>query len=930
MNAIPFAVGQRWHSVTEPELGLGLVEALEGRQIVIAFPGRAVTRRYAAQDPPLERARLTVGQRARGSDGAEFCIEEVLEEGPLLRYCGEGRELCETDLDASLDVATPENRLHSGHVDDHRLFDLRHRALHLRHQMLSSPARGFLGGRIRLFDHQLSIAQDVCERHRARVLFADEVGLGKTIEALLVLHRMLLCGRLESALIMVPPGLVHQWLAEAWLRFNLFLQVIGDDTHGGGTIDPESEDLPAELLNAQLFICPLGVDVGEAFLGTAWDLLIVDEAHHLRPGSGEFGLVEQLAARSEHLILLSATPDRGGEEAHFQRLALLDPARFHDEAAYRQEGEHYRALAATAERLQGNDELTPEDSASLRQRLGSDDVSDLLDAASADPQHPQRSEARQILLSRLLDLHGIGRVMFRNVRARIPGFPQRTLHSVYLEGSAERSRQEFLADAGRSEGRGANLSADDPRLGWLVDFLGRHPQEKVLALCTSQKKAEAFARALDVPGRKVACFHEGMGAVSRDRQAAWFLEPDGPRIVVCSRIGAEGRNFQVARHLVLLDLPLTADRLEQAIGRVDRIGQGEEVHIHVPVVTGSPQARLCRWYEEALEIFARPWHGSPTIEREFGERLVEGVLGEDEAAWGDLLGEGRRRNAEILAELEAGRDRLLELTSYDTAAAAALHAAIETAESGDELEGFMVDAFERGGLDVERLGDRSYGLRAGADYLRPFPGFHGGEMGVTFDRPTALTHPDRALLSWDHPMVRDTVDALLGHEAGNAAVATTAGDPPGMWLEALFVAEPTVARHLRADRFLPPTPVRILIDMTGQPVDVEADALLDRLEPTGPALLELPQVQELLPALVAQARHLAEVRGAPLGDEARAAMRRELVPQVERLVELARVNPSVSDAEIDAARTSLEELEEGLKGVRVRLDALRLIVVKAS
>ena len=249
-----FHPGQRWHSLTEPELGLGLVKAVEGRQVVIAYPARAVVRRYAVDDPPLARARLTEGQHARSGDGTTFRIEEIVEAEALLLYRGEGHELSEVELDAELDVATPENRLQTGQVDDPRLFDLRHDALSLRHRMLASPARGFLGGRIRLYDHQLSIARDVCERHHARVLLADEVGLGKTIEALLILHRMLLSDRIESALILVPPALVHQWLAEAYLRFNLVLRVIGDDTLGGGTIDPESGDLPAELTDGQLFL----------------------------------------------------------------------------------------------------------------------------------------------------------------------------------------------------------------------------------------------------------------------------------------------------------------------------------------------------------------------------------------------------------------------------------------------------------------------------------------------------------------------------------------------------------------------------------------------------------------------------------------------------------------------------------------------------
>ena len=74
----------------------------------------------------------------------------------------------------------------------------------------------------------------------------------------------------------------------------------------------------------------------------------------------------------------------------------------------------------------------------------------------------------------------------------------------------------------------------------------------------------------------------------------------------------------------------------------------------------------------------------------------------------------------------------------------------------------MLDAFGRGGLDTEKIGPRSYAVRAGLEYHLPFPGFVGEEMGVTFDRDVALRHPERAFLSWDHPMVRDVLD---GHAA---------------------------------------------------------------------------------------------------------------------------------------------------------------------
>ena len=422
-----------------------------------------------------------------------------------------------------------------------------------------------------------------------------------------------------------------------------------------------------------------------------------------------------------------------------------------------------------AERLAQDESPDERDRSLLRERLVDTDVETLL----AD-----RKGQRQ-LLRRLLDLHGIGRVMFRNVRARIPGFPRRLPQPVELAGNGELLRREFLADIGRDETFRLPGVETDPRARWLGEFLAEHTDEKVLVLCADRAKVEAFSAALATRERKVARFHEDMGVIERDRQAAWFLDSAGPQVVISSAIGAEGRNFQVARHLVLLDLPLTADRLEQAIGRVDRIGQGREVRIHTPVVAGTPQARLRRWYCEALELFDRPWHGSPAIEREFGEDLVPALLASGEEEIEQLIASGRQRNAEIIAELESGRDRLLELTSFDSDAADQLRLVIAAVEDSRELESFMIDAFDRGGLDVEDLGRRSWAVRVGLDYHRPFPGFVGDEMAVTFDRAAALEHPDRVLLTWDHPMVRDSIDALVAHEIGNASVASMQGDRTG-------------------------------------------------------------------------------------------------------------------------------------------------------
>ena len=100
---------------------------------------------------------------------------------------------------------------------------------------------------------------------------------------------------------------------------------------------------------------------------------------------------------------------------------------------------------------------------------------------------------------------------------------------------------------------------------------------------------------------KVGLFHEGLPLVQRDRNAAWFAEPDGAQLLICSEIGSEGRNFQFAHHLVLFDLPLNPGLLEQRIGRLDRIGQTQTIRIHVPYVESSSEECVLDWYHRGLD-----------------------------------------------------------------------------------------------------------------------------------------------------------------------------------------------------------------------------------------------------------------------------------------------------------------------------------------
>src|SRR5690606_35217226 len=142
----------------------------------------------------------------------------------------------------------------------------------------------------------------------------------------------------------------------------------------------------------------------------------------------------------------------------------------------------------------------------------------------------------------------------------------------------------------------------------------------------------------------LALFHEGLPLVQRDRQAAWFAEPDGAQVLLCSEIGSEGRNFQFAHHLVLFDLPLNPGLIEQRIGRLDRIGQTETIRIHVPLVAGSADAWIAEWYHRGLDAFQTPLHGGEVFRERFRDRLLTLATAAasgrtDEKAFGELLKE---------------------------------------------------------------------------------------------------------------------------------------------------------------------------------------------------------------------------------------------------------------------------------------------------
>jgi|APTNR8051073442_1049403.scaffolds.fasta_scaffold00080_30 ATP-dependent helicase HepA len=858
-----FLPGQRWISETEPELGLGLVTHIETRRVQVEFPATGETRLYAADRAPLRRARFAPGDTVHGPGGLSFAVKSVSENSGLLTYAGPaGQRLPEADLVGTLRYDKPDQRLLAGHVDPLATFDLRLESLrHLHHQALS-PARGFVGGRMELIPHQLYIAHEISRRALPRVLLADEVGLGKTIEACLILHRLLRSGQITRALIVVPDPLVHQWFIELLRRFALTFSIY-DQSRCDAIEAGEAGANP--FLEDQLVLCGIGLLAGQPehaqqAAQAGWDLMIVDEAHHLawspEAASPEYQVVEALARVTPRLLLLTATPEQLGLESHFARLRLLDPHRYPDFDQYVKEHAGYEKAARKANAIveQGDEKA----------------------------------------LGELLDRHGPGRVMFRNTRAAMPGFPRRILHRVGLAAAPE--------------------DGPDARVIWLADFLRQNADTKALVICQTRAEVRIIQEELQsLLTIKTAQFHEDMPLLQCDRQAAWFAEADGARVLIASEIGGEGRNFQFVQHLVLIGLPSDPEMLEQRIGRLDRIGQKGDIHIHVPFIQGSPEEGRLRWYHEGLNAFEEALSGSHEILLHFKPRLKK-----VDAA---LIKETKAYRADLKARIERGRDRLLELNSFRPAVAAEVVQLIARADADPVLEIFLARLFDYFGVHMEPLGGRDYLLLPGHMFDRAFP-LREEQLRITYDRTQALHREEITFMSADHPMVAGALDLLLGSEKGNSAFAVAEGFR-GLMMEAVFVLESVAPPGLELARFLPPTPLVVRLDHRGQRHERRPERLKD-----GPGwqLSGLPPDQvELVRSLLETARQRADEQVTALVERARHHMQDDLGRERDRLQRLRKVNDHIRLEEIEEMSRRIAHLDQLIGAASLRLDSVLLV-----
>jgi ATP-dependent helicase HepA len=596
--------------------------------------------------------------------------------------------------------------------------------------------------------------------------------------------------------------------------------------------------------------------------------------------------------------------------------------------------ENHRYIAAITGKILNNDQLDKEDIARL---------SCLLDTNNPDVSMP---ESRQKIVDELLDRFGVGRAMFRNTRQTVGGFPKRIVDLAPLSatpGDTETLQKEQLHILdGCNIGDDAMSYTHDPRFPYFAELLKKYPDDKFLVICRSKETAKSVEKAiLRHVNVAIALFHEELSLIQRDRNAAWFAEPEGARILLCSEIGSEGRNFQFCRHLVMWDLPPDCELIEQRIGRVDRIGQTRDIIIHVPYILSTASEVFARWFGDAAGIFASTVPAAQEVFEVVGADLVACAKSANPRSkdWKNeldkIIKESLLQIKEASLRLEAGRDRLLEMHSFRPAEALSIVNKIKNLDADTWLESFMVDLLKNNGVFSECIDHRTYKLWSESPLDEVFPALRASRPVITFDRATALAREDMEFVTIDHPAVKSGLDMFLGSDSGNACFAewqNAKGN--GLLLDAVFVVECMAPPHLNAQRFMPPTPLRILVDHAMRDrsdvftkIDLESKLVACTQSPIADD--ENADIAVLV-AMQKAAMQFAEVRSRTVVEAAVADVLRTMGSEVDRLVALSKVNEAISAEDIKAAKDELQNMHDAIKNAAPRLDSVRLILVQGK
>lgn len=826
-------------------MGVGVVTGLDGTRVKVRFWRLQGERVYTTRgDLVIARYEIGHGERVKTADGVETRVKTRLQKpGQLAHYELEnGETLEENELIPEVRDVGAKDRLAALSLVHPEV--LRARLLGLRlNTVAGRPAHaGMLGARVQWLPHQIDVAGSAVAQEPVRKLLADEVGLGKTVEATMIYAGLRQEGRANRVLILTPEALTIQWLGEIYRKAHE-LPILLDDER----IDDATQDFPGmspfdAYQRIVMSIDKVADDDGLAKLAmkSTWDLVIVDEAHHLRwkpdgQSNSTYRLVEALAQKTRHLLLLTATPMALDPAEYHALLRLLDPTRFDDPDSFEQIAKRAGRIRDLACKI--SEAVVEEKAVS---KPVEKDVRDLLEDDPEDtetcntffkykPASTARLAASQSVLGAMRDRHALADYVVRNRRGPVGGLPERKpqvfpltptkLQSVLIEvgegvmfdliktikdkkertskigqmlralWATPRALTDILSPVSKELAtelqpyiaKVVNAPLDkgvptgDSRLAWLVKTIQELPEDKkVLVFVESSVAVRALKDSLDgIVGKDIAVFHRALAPRDQDRQVAWFRDPHGPQVMLSTEAGGEGRNFQFCHHVVLYDLPWRPATIEQRIGRVDRVGQQNNVHVLVPFFKSGYEAAVLKVMQESIGVLDRTVGGIDHALEYVSDQLAELILNQSGVeAWKDLYRHTNKLVQESRQRVESDVDPILDYASFSPERAdAILHRVPTNLEM--QVETFVQRYASHSKLELKSKGAALWAIEGAPSAA----GREDDEMGyvATFNRMYALDHEDVELLSFGHPLVETALTWAREGVDASAAMAIARG-----------------------------------------------------------------------------------------------------------------------------------------------------------
>ena len=845
----PHAVGQLVWCPADTTLGIGKVTGRDGHQIRVRFAALTEDRAYTTRSElAVARYGIASGEEVTDLQGIKVKVRRPLGDGSeaiVFYMLEDGREVPESELTPRLRDAGAKERMAGLDLAHPETLRARLAGLALSQWGRRPGWAAVMGARAAWLPHQIDVACQALERERVRLVLADEVGLGKTVEAALIYAGLRQEGRAARVLVLTPEALCIQWLQEIYRKTHE-LMVLMDD----GRIDDARRDHPGgnpfEAHQRMVMALPsLAADAGLADAAAAadFDLIVVDEAHHLRwrpedGGNPAYRLVERLAGRCRHLLLLTATPMALDPVEYHALLRLVDPARFDDPAAFADVAARAAELREVALRVRvvvEAGEPVPPPLAARGAALFADDPADQKVWAALSASAPDDRGRRKQLASSLEALrarHALSEVIVRNRRGPVGGMPARIAKVVPLQPTAA---QEVLLEVGetvmfelaeslgeparvrRATGEllralwaapraladilkpyspelvstlaphidaitqapddAQGLPTGDARLRWLVEHLrGLERGEKLLVFVESNVAVAALRDALEpYLGGLQAVFHAELSPRDQDRQVAWFRDPEGPAVMLSTEAGGEGRNFQFCHQVVLYDLPWRPATVEQRIGRIDRVGQRHDVQVWVPYFAHGYEAAVLKIMQQSIGVLDTTVGGIDHALEYVSDSLADLICeAAPTADWRELYTSTEARVGEARRRIDAQSDPLLDHASFSPERADKILAAVPR-QLEARVESFVQRYAAHTKLQLQVRGKHGVAV-TGAPSASGRADAADGLM-ATFHREHALDHEDLEFLSFGHPLVEQALEWARQSRDMSCALALCRGFP---------------------------------------------------------------------------------------------------------------------------------------------------------